>query len=104
MSQYIVVLITASSKREAERLTDKLLEHKLVACCSTTDVNSVFTWKGKIESSKEVLLIAKTQKRLFDAVTDLVKKYHSYEVPEIIALPIIDGNPAYLDWIKESTI
>lgn len=101
---YIIVLITAVSKKEAQLLAEKLISKKLAACVNTTSVNSLFTWKGKIERAKEILLVVKSRKKLFKKLEALVKRYHSYQVPEIIALPIIAGNKAYLNWINETTM
>ena len=68
-----------------------------------TKVDSVFTWKGKLEKAAEVLLIIKSRRKLFKKLVSLVTKYHSYEVPEIVAVPIVAGYKPYLDWIKDST-
>lgn len=101
---HIVVFVTASSKEEAEKITQGLLKDKLAACVNiTTGVDSYFWWQGKIDSAKEALLVIKTRKKLFDKLAKKVKKLHSYEIPEIIALPIIKGNKKYLEWINEST-
>ena len=102
-AQYIVILITCSSEKEAQKIKDVLLKAKKVACINIVPrVDSFFWWQGKIDSCREVLLIAKTRKDVFTDVIKLVKKNHQYEVPEIIALPIIDGNKDYLNWIDET--
>ena len=99
----IVVLITAKNEREAKKISSKLLEKKLIACCNIIKgVKSFFWWQGKIGSASEALLILKTKKNLFQKIINLVKKLHSYEVPEIIALPIIAGDKNYLKWIDAS--
>ena len=99
---YIVVFITASSKKEARKIARGLLEEKLVACVNIIDeVESLFWWQGKIDSAKEALLVSKTKKELFNKLAKKVKSLHSYSVPEIISLPIISGNKDYLKWIKE---
>ena len=86
-------------------MKDVLLDTKTVACVNSIEkINSFFWWKGKIESGKEILLIAKTKMKLFPRVKDLVRKNHSYAVPEIIALPVIAGSEDYLSWIGESTV
>jgi|SRR3989338_1957536 len=101
---HIVVLVTASSKKEGQKLASCLLQEKLAACVNVIDgVNSLFRWQGKIDKAKEALLIIKTRKTLFNKLLKKVKSLHSYEVPEIIALPIIAGNKKYLDWIDDST-
>jgi periplasmic divalent cation tolerance protein len=100
---YIVVFITAADKKEAKRIADGLLKHKLVACVNIIDkVKSLFWWQGKIDQAEELLLIAKTRKAKLNKIIKLVKSLHSYEVPEIIALPIISGNKDYLKWINDS--
>jgi periplasmic divalent cation tolerance protein len=103
--QYLVVLITAASKEEGQRISTALLEKRLAACVNiVAPINSLYTWEGKINNDEEVLLIAKTRADLFeDEFMPTVKSLHSYEVPEIIALPIVMGSKAYLDWIQEVT-
>lgn len=103
-SPYIVILITTSTEKEAQKISDKLLNNKLVACVNIIkNVNSHFWWRKKIESANEILLVAKTKSKLFNEIIKTVKPMHGYDVPEIIALPIIDGNKDYLDWIKKNT-
>ena len=100
---YIVILITAKDKEEAQKIADSLVEAKLVACVNIVpQIQSVFWWQGKVDRSPESLLIVKTQKSLFQKVVKQVKSIHSYSVPEIIALPIIAGNKDYLNWITDS--
>lgn len=100
----IVVLITAKNKREANKISKSLLDDKLIACANVIDgIDSLFWWKGKVCREKEVLLVIKSTKSKFKKIVSAVKNIHSYDVPEIIALPIIDGNPDYLKWIKDST-
>ncbi|MFH0797311.1 MAG: divalent-cation tolerance protein CutA [Candidatus Omnitrophota bacterium] len=98
-------MITAGSKKEAEKIKDVLLAEKLVACVNIiSGIKSYFWWKGKIDSCPEVLLLAKTQRKIFPGIVRAVKKVHSYEVPEIIALPIIAGSQDYLDWLTTSCV
>lgn len=100
---YIVVFITAKNVREANQISTKLIEGKLVACVNIIKgVNSIFRWKGKVDQAKEVLLILKSKKSCLPKIVKKVKKYHSYDVPEIIALPIIGGSKDYLNWVKEN--
>jgi periplasmic divalent cation tolerance protein len=100
---YIVVLVTVPSARTAKKIAKFLLSNKLAACVNIIPkIESLFWWQGKIDKAKEVLLMAKTQKKLFAKLVKAVKSKHPYEVPEIIALPIISGNRKYLDWIDES--
>lgn len=100
----VVVFITAKDKSEGKKIADKLIHEELAACVNLLEgVTSIFWWEGKIDRASEVLLIIKTQKRLLKKLEKTVKSMHSYTVPEIIALPIIAGNPDYLNWIKAST-
>ena len=101
--KYIVVFVTASSLSEAKKISDNLLSKKLAACVSIVPkVRSNFIWKGNMTEANEVLLIAKTKFSKFNELEKQVKKNHSYEVPEIIALPIVAGNKEYLKWIDDS--
>ena len=100
----IVVMITAGSAEEAERVGGALLEARLVACVNAlADVRSDYWWQGRREQAREVLLVAKTRRSLFPQVLEVVRAHHSYEVFEAVALPIVEGNPDYLKWIEEST-
>ena len=101
---YLVVFITASSYEEARKIASALVDLKKAACVNIVPkVNSLFRWKGKIEEAEESLMVVKTRAELFPDVVSTVKSIHSYDVPEIIALPIIEGNPDYLAWLKEET-
>lgn len=100
---HIVIFVTASNKKEARRIAQELLKNRLVACANIIEgVESIFWWKGKIDRSNETLLILKSEKKMLNRIINCVKQAHSYEVPEIIALPIIGGHRAYLSWIDES--
>ena len=89
--------------KEARKISSSLIKNKLVACVNIiTGIVSEYWWKGKIEKSKEVLLIIKTEKAMLKRLIKNVKSVHSYTVPEIIALPIIGGNADYLKWINEN--
>jgi len=102
---YIVILITAKDKKEASKIARGLLEAKLIACANIVDgVESLFWWQGRIDSSKEVLLVLKTKQNLFKKVTAKVKSLHSFQIPEIIALPIIKGSEEYLNWLNTSCV
>lgn len=102
--QEIVIYITSAGIEEAHKIADALLNGRKVACVNVIPgIKSYFWWQGKRESTPEVLLMAKSRVSLFAEVVELVKKTHSYEVPEIIAIPIIAGNPDYLKWIREET-
>ncbi len=96
----IVILITSTAE-EAPKIANTLLTHRKVACVNIIpSVSSLFWWQDKIDSAQESLLIIKTSARLLDEVVALVKEVHSYDVPEIIALPIIGGNQDYLKWLE----
>lgn len=96
----IVVFITTAGAEEAQRIADMLLNERKAACINIVPkVSSRFWWQGKLESAEEVLLIVKTRASLLDEVVNLVKKHHSYDVPEVVALPIIGGNENYLEWL-----
>lgn len=100
---YIVIFITASSKKEAQAIGRELIKRKLAACVNTVDkIESFFWWQGKIDKANETLLIIKSKKSKLRRIIKTVKLLHSYEVPEIIAMPIISGYKPYLDWIDES--
>ena len=99
-STNVVILITASSEEEAHKIADGLVTQRKAACVNIVPkVSSVFWWKGKMESEMESLLIIKTRASLLNDIVTLVKEMHSYEVPEVIAMPIIGGNQDYLEWI-----
>lgn len=99
----IVVFVTVKNGREADKISTKLIEGKLIACANVIKgVHSIFRWKGKIDRANEVLLILKTKKNCLPKIIKTVKKYHSYDVPEIIALPIVGGSRDYLNWVKEN--
>ena len=101
---YVVLLITTSTNGEAERISRLLLERKKAACVNIiSGVDSLFRWNDKLDSAQESLLIVKSRASLIPEIIDLVKGVHSYDVPEIIALPIIGGNPDYLEWIDKNT-
>ena len=97
---YIIVFITSGSAEEAEKIADMLVNKRLAACVSIIpEVKSVFSWKGKVENEKEVLLVVKSKRAVFNELVKQVKAAHKYEVPEIIALPIVEGSREYLDWM-----
>ena len=96
-----MVLVTVSGKAEADKITSVLLESRKAACVNIIPkVSSRFWWQGKIDSADEILLLIKTRATAVPAIIELVKKNHSYTVPEVIALPIVAGNEDYLSWIN----
>jgi len=99
---YIVLFITTSDSEEAHTIAKVLLSQRKVACVNiVSEVNSIFWWQDKLDSAQESLLIIKTKALQLNQIVALVKEIHSYEVPEIIALPIINGNQDYLEWIDK---
>jgi periplasmic divalent cation tolerance protein len=103
LTDKIVVLVTCGSAKEARRIARTLVEKRLAACGNILEapVRSIYRWKGKVETAKEYLLLIKTSCKRFAALQDEVKRMHSYDVPEIIALPIAAGSRDYLKWISE---
>jgi periplasmic divalent cation tolerance protein len=100
----IVVFITASKETEAVTIARALVEARLAGCVNIIrGIRSVYRWQGNIEDDKEVLMIAKTKKKLFKALEKKVKELHSYTVPEIVAVPIIAGSKDYLQWLNDAT-
>jgi periplasmic divalent cation tolerance protein len=100
----IVIFITTSEEDEAAKIAKELVEARLAGCINIIkDIRSIYRWEGKIEDESEVLMIAKTQKSLFNAFVKKVKEIHSYTVPEIIALPVVEGSEDYLKWLREVT-
>ena len=102
-NQFIVVLVTTASSLEAEKICSALLDEKLIACANVVGpVVSHFHWSGKVERAEEFLVLMKSRSDLFDQLSETVARLHSYEVPEIIALPIKGGANAYLEWLGSS--
>lgn len=102
-SDPIVVLMTAASSEEGARLADMLIEANLAACVQILPkMESVYRWKGKIERESEVLLIAKTLHARFEELERRVRAMHSYETPEIVAIPAAEVSPPYLKWLVAS--
>ena len=102
--EFIVILITAGSVEEGEKIANALVESRLAACANIIpSVRSIFFWEGKTCQESEVLLVVKSRRQLLEKIIDKVKQVHSYKVPEIIALPVIDGSREYLKWVEEST-
>ena len=98
------MLTTCSSEEEAGRIATALVSDKAAACCNIIkDVRSIYSWQGKLEDDREVLLFIKTTSVSFPRVREIITRIHSYDVPEIIALPIIDGADDYLKWVAEQT-
>jgi periplasmic divalent cation tolerance protein len=104
MSAHIVVLITTGSLEEGREIARALVEERLAACVNiVSPIQSVYRWEGKVHDDQEVLLIAKTATAMLEDLAARVKQLHSYELPEIIALPIVAGAKDYLRWIDVET-
>jgi periplasmic divalent cation tolerance protein len=102
---FIQVTTTAETRQQAEDIARYLVEQKLAACVQIVyDINSTYFWKEKIETAHECLCLIKTSEALFPEVEAAIKKIHSYETPEIIAVPIIKGSYEYLKWLNESIL
>ncbi|HXL72300.1 MAG TPA: divalent-cation tolerance protein CutA [bacterium] len=101
--KYHVVLVTSPNRSVSEKLSKGLVNQKLAACVNRVPgVTSRYWWRGKIETSREELLIIKTVKRKLPVLTQWIKANHPYQVCEVLALPVIGGNPDYLNWIDQS--
>jgi periplasmic divalent cation tolerance protein len=104
MSAPMVVLVTCGSEDEALKIARTLVEEHLAACVNlVSPIRSIYRWEGKIWDEREWLLVIKTQKQRFEELERKVKSLHSYSVPEIIGLPIIEGASSYLEWLLEMT-
>ncbi|HUA17325.1 MAG TPA: divalent-cation tolerance protein CutA [Bryobacteraceae bacterium] len=100
MTDKIVVLSTCASAKEAERVAHALVEKRLAACVSILPgARSVYRWKDAVEEEEEVLLVIKSSRELFDRLCGEIERLHTYELPEVIALPIVDGSQGYLTWL-----
>ncbi len=103
MTEHVVVLVTVGNPEEARRIGRALVEERLAACVNVVaGVASTYWWQGRIEDAGELLLVCKTRRDRVEALTARVRALHSYTVPEVIALPVVAGNPAYLSWIDDS--
>jgi periplasmic divalent cation tolerance protein len=103
MTNYIVGMVTCSSRAEARKIAQAILSKKLAACVNVLDgVESHYWWQGKLENACECLLLIKTTKAKTSAVTKAIKSAHGYQVPEVIFLPIMHGERNYLNWIQKS--
>lgn len=100
---HVLVLMTTATKREAQKIAQNLLAKRLIACANIYGpVESCYRWQGKIERAEEFLVLMKSNQQLFAKLASTVKELHSYEVPEILAIPIIEGFRPYLDWLDAS--
>lgn len=101
---YCVINSTVSNKEEAIKIARHLVELNLIACCNIVEkVTSVYKWENKLNIDNEVLMVMKTRVQLYDKVEKEIKKLHSYDVPEIICMPLLGASKDYLSWIDENT-
>jgi periplasmic divalent cation tolerance protein len=101
MTDKIVVLSTCASAEEAQRVARALVEKRLAACVNVmSGVRSVYRWKDAIEDEEEVLLLIKSSRALLEELREEIERLHSYEVPEVIALSVVDGSERYLAWMN----
>ncbi len=103
LTEYCVVMVTTATEAEALSLADQLVADHLAACVQILPIQSIYRWQGTVHRDPEWQLLIKTRVALFEQVRDRLLALHNYEVPEIIALPIIAGSPTYLNWVKEQT-
>jgi len=97
----IIVLMTTATKQEAQRIVRLLLDKHLIACGNTLGpVESQFWWREKIGKANEFLVLMKSDEKLFEKLSKTIKETHSYQIPEILALPIVEGWPPYLEWLN----
>jgi len=98
----IFIYMTAGNKAEAQKIAKALVEHRLAACVNILEnMQSIYRWEEEIQEDTEVVLIAKTTARLVSELIEKVKSLHSYDCPCIVSLPILDGNPPFLNWIHD---
>jgi periplasmic divalent cation tolerance protein len=97
---YVIIMVTTAGKDEANTIVQRLLKARLIACANVVGpVSSLFHWSGKITEAEEYLILMKSRQDLFQELSEAVKALHSYEVPEILAIPIVAGAKAYLGWL-----
>jgi periplasmic divalent cation tolerance protein len=102
MKHEFCVLFCTASEEESDKIAKTLVEERLAACVNITAVRSHYRWQGEVCEDNEALLIIKTVKSMVDKIIKRIREVHSYEVPEIIALPIVAGSEKYLEWVDES--
>jgi len=108
ISKLSVFYVTINTHEGASKLASVLLDKKLIACCNIignaqNPITSIYTWKGKVENDSEVLMMIKSRTELLPEIVKTVKENHPYDVPEVIALPILGGNPEYITWVLDNT-
>ena|ERR1700722_5386216 len=105
MTDKIVVLSACATADEAHSIATKLIEARLAACVNVIPgVRSFYRWKGKVEQAEECMLVIKTSRRQFESLRIELEKAHTYEVPEVVALPVVEGSPNYLNWLDNELV
>ena len=104
MSKYSIIISTFGDKESAKKTAKMLVEQRLAACVQLFPIESIYLWKDKITEDDEIVLLIKSKTELFEEITTFIKKNHSYDVPEIIQIPITDGLPQYLNWIDDCVV
>lgn len=104
MTEEVIILVTAGTQEEAEKISEDLVAKKLIACANVVSgVHSIFRWQGETCREAEMLLIMKSVSGRVEQIIERVKELHSYQVPEVLVLPIIAGSQEYLNWLKTET-
>ena len=102
MTDKIVLVTTCESAAEADAIASALVEHRLAACVNILPgVTSVYRWKGSVERAAEIILLIKTSRPMLAKAQAEIERLHSYELPEVIAMPIVDGSERYLEWLEQ---
>ncbi|HYI94642.1 MAG TPA: divalent-cation tolerance protein CutA [Bryobacteraceae bacterium] len=105
MSEKIIVFSNCGSQEQAQRVARALVDTHVCACVNIVPgIQSIYRWQGSVQEEAEWMLIIKTRRELFEQLSVELRKNHSYEIPEVIAIPIIEGSPDYLDWIDRETV
>ena len=104
MLSYIQVVTTVGKKEQARAIAQKVLNKRLAACVQITTCSSMYRWKGRVETDEELLVVMKSRRDLFKALEKVLKKNHPYEVPEILATPVVKGNKEYLAWLDKELL
>lgn len=102
-TEFCVLLTTTSSQAEADRLAGGLVSERLAACVQIVEINSHYIWEGMAQKEPEYLLLIKTRKEVYERIEAFIRREHSYQVPELIRIPVEAGLGPYLDWVRENT-
>lgn len=101
--EYCIIMTTCPDDKEASALASKLVKERLAACVQLCPIKSYYSWKDEQHSDAEIRLVIKTRTKLYESVERFILLHHSYDVPQIVQIPITDGSDQYLDWIDENT-